>query len=119
MIYFACDWCNAVKKTGETWVLGMAAESVGLTAARREINVLSGWDETQACHPLAVHFCCVDHKDRYMAALFESHEPAAETVVETTVSTGSNRKVARKLMRTTSTKPRAKTKARAKRKRAA
>ncbi len=103
MIYFACDWCNATKHAGENWILGMAAESIGLTAARREINILTNWDKVQACHPLAVHFCSTDHKDRYMAALFDTQEPAAASIVETRASLG-GKTAQRKLVRTVGTK---------------
>ncbi len=120
MIYFACDWCNATKQEGENWILGMAAESVGLTAARREINILTNWNEAQACHPLAVHFCSADHKDRYMAALFETQEPEAESIVETRASIG-GRTAQRKLVRTVGTRParRSRKRPQVKRKRAA
>ncbi len=83
MLLFACDWCKAIKQPEDAWVLGLAAESIGITAARREINILSSWDDAQACHPLAVHFCSLDHKDRYMAALFDTEPLPEETVIET------------------------------------
>src|SRR5690242_16852373 len=57
MVQFSCDSCQAIKSPDETWILGLAAEAVGFTAARREVNILSGWDYTNAVHPLAVHFC--------------------------------------------------------------
>ncbi len=99
----------------------MAAESVGVATARREINILTGWNEAQACHPLAVHFCSTDHKDRYMAALFEQQEPQAESIVETRMSIGGKRSAQRKLVRTVNTKPalRSRKRSQAKRKRAA
>ena len=98
MILFACDWCKAIKQADEVWILGLAAESLGVTAARREINILNAWDESLACDRLAVHFCSVGHKDKYMAALFEA-EPLAETVIETKATVGSGRTVQRKYMR--------------------
>ncbi len=112
MILFGCDWCKALKENGEVWILGMAAESIGVTAARREITILPVWDSSRACHPLAVHFCSVEHKDNYMAALFETEQEPAQTVIKSkakitpsgtaerqymrTVSTGAVRKVAKK-----------------------
>lgn len=102
MILFGCDWCGTIKRPEQTWILGMAAESIGITAARREISILTAWDQARACHPLAVHFCSVEHKDNYMAALFESEPLPAETIIEeeTTVT---NRPVQRKYLRTVST----------------
>jgi hypothetical protein len=70
MIQFVCDWCSAVKLPEEVWVLGRAAEAVGVTSARREVTILSGWTRELALHPLAVHFCTLECKDKYMAQLF-------------------------------------------------
>ncbi len=86
MLQFACDWCKSVKDPSEIWILGMAAESVGVTAARREIAILSSWDYDRAVHPLAVHFCSEKHKDNYMAALFEVAPAEAEVEIETTAT---------------------------------
>jgi hypothetical protein len=102
MVHFACDWCSAIKRPGEVWILGLAAESIGVTAARREINILTGWDDTRACHPLAVHFCSVEHKDNYMAALFETEPLPATTVIEQTTTVSPNRTSERRYMRTAS-----------------
>ncbi len=72
MIEFVCDSCHKRKKTGQSWILGLAAESVGVQSARREINILSSWSEPEAVHPLAVHFCSERCKDRYVNRLFAS-----------------------------------------------
>ena len=74
MIQFACDFCKVVKESEEIWILGLAAESVGFTAARREVNILSGWDRANAVHPLAVHFCSESCKDSYINTLFGTSE---------------------------------------------
>jgi hypothetical protein len=103
MILFACDWCRTIKQRGETWILGLAAESIGATAARREINILTGWDEGRACHPLAVQFCSVEHKDRYMAAMFETEPLPPETIIEEKTTVAPNRTSERRYMRTVST----------------
>ena len=87
MLLYACDWCKVVKQPDEKWILGLAAETVGLTAARREVNILTAWNEQQARHSLAVHFCSVEHKDNYVAGLFERVTLPAETVIETTKTT--------------------------------
>ena len=103
MLRYACDWCKRLKEPEEAWILGYSAESVGTVAARREVTVVSGWDRERAVHPFAVHFCSVEHKDNYVAALFETapaplterrHKPAAvntrkaknKTVAETVVT---------------------------------
>ena len=69
--------------------MGIAAEAVGVTAARREVTVLSGWESESAVLPLAVHFCSVQCRGDYMAQLFALESPAekvtrgaAEIVVE-------------------------------------
>lgn len=70
MIKFACDACGRIKKDEESWVLGLAAESIGVISARREVNILSSWAEPQAVHPLAVHFCSEQCKEKYVRELF-------------------------------------------------
>jgi hypothetical protein len=76
MIKFVCDSCGRTKADDdESWILGLAAESIGFQSARREINILSTWADAQAVHPLAVHFCSERCKERYMRRLFD-HEAA-------------------------------------------
>jgi hypothetical protein len=70
MIEFVCDTCHKRKKPGQHWVLGLAAESVGVQTARREINILSDWVNEQAVHPMAVHFCSERCKTKYTDWLF-------------------------------------------------
>ncbi len=43
MIQFMCDSCRRVKEASETWIVGRAAEAVGVTAARREVTIQSAW----------------------------------------------------------------------------
>lgn len=70
MIEFVCDTCHRRKKDDQNWILGLAAETVGVQSARREINILSTWADEQAIHPLAVHFCSERCKDKYTNWLF-------------------------------------------------
>jgi hypothetical protein len=70
MLQYVCDWCGKVKKASDVWRLGIAAEQIGVVSARREVNILSSWNDTTAVHPLAVHFCSETCKDKYMAELF-------------------------------------------------
>jgi len=70
MIRFQCDGCGRMKEDGEGWILGFAAENIGVTSARREISIAGAWDRVRACEPLAVHFCSDACRGRYMAALF-------------------------------------------------
>jgi hypothetical protein len=81
MIQFVCDSCGAVKEPSEVWIVGLAAESVGVTAARREVSIQTAWDRPTAVHPLAVHFCSVECKDNYMARLFAPEATAEQVVV--------------------------------------
>jgi hypothetical protein len=71
MIRFVCDSCERIKGASDLWLLGLAAEAVALTAARRELTILPAWDNERAVHPLAVHFCSERCKDRYVARLFD------------------------------------------------
>jgi len=82
MIQYVCDTCSAVKGAGEVWLVGLAADAVGVTSARREVSIQSDWDRTTAVHPLAVHFCSMECKDEYMARLFAPEVPVKEVVVE-------------------------------------
>lgn len=72
MIRFQCDGCARLKEDGELWILGFAAENIGVTSARREIAIASSWDRPRACEPLAVHFCSDECRARYVSALFGS-----------------------------------------------
>jgi len=82
MIQYLCETCSAVKAAGEAWLLGLAAEAVGVTSASREVPIQSEWDSATAVHPLAVHFCSIECKDEYMARLFAPEVPIKEVVVE-------------------------------------
>jgi hypothetical protein len=88
MIQFICDFCSRVKNPEDIWLLGLAAESLGLTSARREVTILSGWDRDRAVHPLAVHFCSEICKDHYIEQLFgaESEEEVEQELVPEAVT---------------------------------
>jgi hypothetical protein len=85
MIQYVCDTCSAVKEPEEVWIVGLAAEAVGITSARREINIQSVWNRTTAVHPLGVHFCSTQCKDEYMARLFAQEAPVKEVAVQRVV----------------------------------
>jgi hypothetical protein len=85
MIEFVCDSCSAVKQPEDAWIVGRAAEAIALTAARREVTLFPGWDRDRAVDPLAVHFCSVKCKNKYMERLFGPEATADEVVVERTV----------------------------------
>ena len=70
MIRFQCESCGRLKGDGETWILGVAAENIGVTSARREISIASSWDRPRAVETLAVHFCSDECRATYMSALF-------------------------------------------------
>ena len=80
MLQFSCDYCGDFKEPGETWINGVAAENVGTQAARREVVIDTLWRRERALLPLAVHFCSVECKDRYLAELF--NQPAALLEIE-------------------------------------
>jgi len=78
MIHFSCDSCRRVKALNGIWLLGLAAETVGVVAARREVTILPVWDRDQAVHRLAVHFCSEECKDKYVAKLFGQEKSRTE-----------------------------------------
>jgi len=72
VLQFVCDWCKRVKPPGnQDWIVGVAAENVAPTAARREVVVHTHWNRDEAVGPFAVHFCCEQCKDNYIAAMFD------------------------------------------------
>ncbi|HET9166331.1 MAG TPA: hypothetical protein VFP11_10050 [Candidatus Angelobacter sp.] len=73
-----------MKGDGETWILGFAAENIGVTSARREISIASSWDRPRAVEALAVHFCSDECRATYMTALFGD---TPETLDGSTTST--------------------------------
>ena len=79
MIQFVCDTCQRIKDPREIWILGLAADTLGITSASREISILQSWDRARAVETLAVHFCSVECKDRYVNELF-AEKPPSETV---------------------------------------
>ena len=84
MIRFQCESCGRLKGDGETWILGFAAENIGVTSARREISIASSWDRPRAVESLAVHFCSDECRSVYMSALFGENP---ETLGGATTST--------------------------------
>ncbi len=48
MIQFACDSCGKVKKPTGIWILGRAAEAVGITVVRREVDINDSFSATSA-----------------------------------------------------------------------
>jgi hypothetical protein len=96
MVRFECDTCGKLKGNGEPWILAFAAESVGVTSARREINIASAWDDALAVDWLAVHFCSDDCRADYMQRLFsERVTPIANEVATTKKSTSVRTRVVR------------------------
>ncbi len=85
MIVYKCDTCSAVKGPEEVWIVGLAAEAVGVTSARRELNIQSAWNRMAAVHPLAVHFCSTQCKDDYLARLFAPEADVLEKPVKVDV----------------------------------
>jgi hypothetical protein len=82
MIQFVCDTCQRIKDPREIWILGLAADTLGITSASREISILQSWDRVRAVETLAVHFCSVDCKDRYVNQLFAEQPPSKRQAVD-------------------------------------
>ena len=70
MVRFECESCGRLKGEGEVWILGFAAENIGVTSSRREVSIASSWDRPRAVESLAVHFCSDECRAAYMSALF-------------------------------------------------
>lgn len=85
MLRYECDFCHRLKAKDENWILGFAAENIGITAARREVTILPQWDEARAVDYLAVHFCCEPCQQNYVANLFGEEPGETEVVKEVAV----------------------------------
>lgn len=70
MIRFACDGCGDLREGDSPWILGFAAENIGVAAARREVAIAADWNEERAVEALAVHFCSEQCQQDYMNVLF-------------------------------------------------
>ena len=70
MVRFQCDSCGKLREGNEAWILGLAAENIGITSARREISIVSAWERATAVDSLAVHFCSDKCRAYYMSELF-------------------------------------------------
>ncbi|MGC2695660.1 MAG: hypothetical protein WA738_07710 [Candidatus Angelobacter sp.] len=84
MIRFQCESCGRLKGDGDVWILGFAAENIGVTSARREVTIASFWDRPRAVEALAVHFCSDECRVTYMNSLFGD---TPETLDGSTTST--------------------------------
>ena len=80
MIRFQCEVCDRLKRAEEPWILGFAAEHLGVTQARREIAVVGKWDDVRAMRPFAVHFCSEQCKLVYMDKLFGEAVPEVPSI---------------------------------------
>src|SRR5689334_1371467 len=82
MVRFECDNCAVLKKSNEEWILGFAADSMGVKTARREIAIAPVWDREDAVRTLAVHFCSDECRAEYTEKLF-AHTPTTQSGAET------------------------------------
>jgi hypothetical protein len=83
MVRFECDTCGRIKDADERWILGFAAQNIGVTSARREVEIAKTWTQARAVEPLAVHFCSDECRADYMRALFDG-SPETQTGDATT-----------------------------------
>jgi endogenous inhibitor of DNA gyrase (YacG/DUF329 family) len=96
MIRYQCEVCDRLKRPEEAWILGFAAERLGVTEARREIAVVGKWDDNRAIRPFAVHFCSEQCKQVYIDKMFgEAAQPVISASRKSTASE-STRKRSRK-----------------------
>lgn len=75
MVEIKCDNCDAVKhpndenrNTTPDWILGWDLVSESTNAVQRSIRFLDHWDARRAAEFGAIHFCCAECKDEYIAA---------------------------------------------------
>lgn len=70
MVRFQCDTCGKLRERDETWILGFAADNIGVTSSRREVSISGAWDRSGAVEPLAIHFCSEECRNEYMNRIF-------------------------------------------------
>lgn len=70
MVRFQCDSCGKLKQGTEAWILGLAAENIGVKSARRELSIASAWEDRLAVDPFAVHLCSERCRSNYTTTLF-------------------------------------------------
>ncbi len=99
MVRFECDSCHRLKQEAEVWILGFAAEMIGVSVARREISIASAWDDARAVDRLAVHFCSDECQQRYMGELFGA-EIETEVIEEEVAVIPRTCKVQKRVVRT-------------------
>jgi hypothetical protein len=92
MIQFVCDSCGNLKRGQDVWILGIAAEMVGIMSARQEVAISTSWDTDRAVTRLAVHFCSEQCKNDYMKKLFGTDDPQISAVDADTPSASKNAK---------------------------
>ncbi len=82
MLQYVCDNCGAIKGENDVWILGFAADRLGLRAARREVKISPTWDENRAVQWFAIHMCSELCRDQYLAALFGEVPSGATDIIE-------------------------------------
>lgn len=96
MLQYVCDNCAAVKDEKDDWILGFAADRLGVRAARREVTISPLWDENRAVQWFAIHLCSEECRDEYLARLFGEVPPGATGVIESTQITEQPERIAPK-----------------------
>ena len=71
MVRITCDTCRAVKPNNERfhheeWILGYDIESKSARSLQRAIRFLDRWDDRRILELGAIHFCCVECKEKYL-----------------------------------------------------
>jgi hypothetical protein len=71
MIQITCDTCGAKKPQfsdgrHKEWILGYDIEIESPRSLQHSIRFLDRWDERRINELGAIHFCCIDCKDKYM-----------------------------------------------------
>lgn len=71
MVTIKCDTCGAAKpatgKPSHQWVLGYDVEVESPWRLQRSVRFLDKWDDRRVLELGAIHFCCEDCKEQYLA----------------------------------------------------
>ena len=71
MIRITCDTCGAVKPpegsgNHREWILGYDIELESPRSLQHSIRFLDRWDNRRLNELGAIHFCCLECKDKYL-----------------------------------------------------
>ena len=80
MIRITCDTCGIVRNARQQgWILGYDLRLDTPQTVSRSISFFDQWDDSRILQTGAIHFCCTECQQAYVAANSMNMEPRKET----------------------------------------